>query len=181
MASKTVYLSLGSNLGEREENLERACEALEAEHVHIVKRSSIYETEPQDASSQRWFLNMALECETRCFPVQLLTLLQKIERKLGRVRASGAVRNAPRTIDIDILLFGNAVMQTSQLTIPHPRMLERRFVLEPLIEIAPELRHPQTKELLTKYLARVAAQKLRRHSDRSVSAGSTRVAASDGT
>jgi 2-amino-4-hydroxy-6-hydroxymethyldihydropteridine diphosphokinase len=161
MADKTVYLSLGSNLGAREENLHRACEALEAEHVHIVKRSSIYETEPRNAAAQRWFLNMALECETRCFPVQLLTLLQKIERKLGRARGSGAVRNAPRTIDIDILLFGGAVVQTSQLTIPHPRMLDRRFVLEPLIEIAPELRHPQTRELLAKYLNRVASQKMR--------------------
>ncbi|HTU43743.1 MAG TPA: 2-amino-4-hydroxy-6-hydroxymethyldihydropteridine diphosphokinase [Bryobacteraceae bacterium] len=162
MASKTVYLSLGSNLGNRDENLRQACEALEAEQVHVLKRSSIYETEPQHAVGERWFLNMALECETRCFPMQLLTVLQKIERKLGRVRGTDSVRNAPRTIDIDILLFGNAVMETSQLVVPHPRMLERRFVLEPLAEIAPELRHPQTKELLTKYLGRVAAQQIRR-------------------
>lgn len=164
MAAKTVYLSLGSNLGDREDNLLRACEALEAEHVHIVKRSSMYETEPQDAVGQRWFLNMALECETGCFPVQLLTVLQKIERKLGRVRGAGSMRNAPRTIDIDILLFGPAIMNTAQLTIPHPRMLERRFVLEPVVEIAPELRHPQTKELLAKYLGRVAGQKVRLNS-----------------
>lgn len=162
MASKTVYLALGSNLGNREENLCRTCEALDAEQVHELKRSSIYETEPQHAVGERWFLNMTLECGTRCFPLQLLTVLQKIERKLGRVRTSSTVRGTPRTIDIDILLFANVVMETSQLIIPHPRMLERRFVLEPLVEIAPELRHPQTKELLSKYLGRVAAQKVRR-------------------
>jgi 2-amino-4-hydroxy-6-hydroxymethyldihydropteridine diphosphokinase len=162
MAAKTVYLSLGSNLGEREENLRRACDALETEHIRILKRSSLYETEPQDAGGQRWFLNMALECETRCFPMQLLTVLQKIEHKLGRVRGAGSGRNAPRTIDIDILLFGPAIIDTAQLTIPHPRMLERRFVLEPLLEIAPELRHPQTKEPLTRHSGKVAAQKVRK-------------------
>lgn len=161
-ASKTVYLSLGSNSGAREENLRRACEALEAEHVHVAKRSAVYETEPQDAVGERWFLNMALECETRCFPIQLLTMLQRIERKLGRVRGAGAVRGEPRTIDLDILLYRNVVMDTPQLVIPHPRMLERRFVLEPLVEIAPELRHPQTKELVARYLGRVAGQKVRR-------------------
>ncbi len=169
MTTKTVYLSLGSNLGDREENLHRAGQALEAAEIHVLKRSSIYETEPQDATGARWFLNLALSCETRCFPVQLLMVLQRIERKLGRIRGAGSVRGGPRTIDLDILLFGNAVVETPQLVIPHPRMLERRFVLEPLIEIAPELRHPGTKELLSKYLGRVAGQKLRRHSDRSVS------------
>ena len=162
MASKTVYLSLGSNIGDREENLRRACEALEADHVHVLKRSSIYETEPQELAEQRWFLNMALEYETRCFPMQLLTLLQKIERKLGRVRGPSSIPSGPRTIDIDILVFQNIVMQTPKLVIPHPRMLDRRFVLEPLVEIAPELRHPQTKELLSKYLGRVTGQKVRR-------------------
>ncbi|HEX3684761.1 MAG TPA: 2-amino-4-hydroxy-6-hydroxymethyldihydropteridine diphosphokinase [Bryobacteraceae bacterium] len=161
MASKTVYLSLGSNIGNRAENLRRACDELEAEHVRIGKRSSLYETEPQDFADQRWFLNMAVECETRCFPMQLLARLQRIERKLGRVRPAGSVHGGPRTIDIDILLFGSAVIETPQLVIPHPRMLDRRFVLQPLVEIAPELRHPQTKELLSKYLSRVAGQKIR--------------------
>ena len=162
MASKTVYLSLGSNVGNREQNLRRACEALEADHVHVLKRSSIYETEPQDLAEQPWFINIALECETRYFPIQLLSVLQKIERKLGRVRGPSSIPSGPRTIDIDILLFGKAVMETPQLVIPHPRMLDRRFVLEPLVEIAPELRHPRTKELLSKYLGRVAGQKVRR-------------------
>jgi len=161
MATKTVYLSLGSNLGDREENLRQACEALEAAHVHIVKRSSIYETEPQDLAAQPWFLNIAVACEARYFPLQLLTILQRIERELGRVRGASSVRGGPRTIDIDILLFQKIVMATPPLTIPHPRMLDRRFVLEPLVEIAPQLRHPQTKELLAKYLGRVAGQKMR--------------------
>lgn len=162
MAVKTVYLSLGSNLGDREGNLRLACEALEAEHVLILKRSSIYETEPQDVTSQRWFLNMVVECETRSFPIQLLGVLQKIERRFGRSRGAGVVSKSPRTIDIDILLFANAIMNTAQLSLPHPRMLERRFVLEPLVEIAPELRHPGTKEPFAKYLAQVARQKVRR-------------------
>jgi 2-amino-4-hydroxy-6-hydroxymethyldihydropteridine diphosphokinase len=162
MAAKIVYLSLGSNLGDRERNLRRACEALETEQVHILKRSSMYETEPQDVTAQAWFLNMVVECETRCFPIQLLTLLQRIEHELGRMRSAGVMRRGPRTIDIDILLFGNVIMDTAQLSVPHPRMLERRFVLEPLLEIAPELRHPQTKEPLAKYLAHVARQKIRK-------------------
>ncbi len=162
MAEKTVYLSLGSNLGDREDNLRRACEAIEREHLHILKRSSLYETEPQDVANQRWFVNLVLECQTHCFPLQLLTILQKIERDLGRVRGAGTVRKGPRTIDIDILQFGNVLMDTPQLTLPHSRMLERRFVLEPLLEIAPELRHPGTKEPLTKYLSQVARQKVRK-------------------
>lgn len=161
MSAKIVYLSLGSNLGDREENLRRACEALEIQHVHILKRSSIYETEPQDVPNQRWFLNMVVECETRCFPIQLLAILQRIERELGRARGPGVVRRGPRAIDIDILLFGNTIMDTAQLCVPHPRMLERRFVLEPLLEIAPDLRYPRTKEPLAKYLAQVARQKIR--------------------
>jgi 2-amino-4-hydroxy-6-hydroxymethyldihydropteridine diphosphokinase len=162
MTAKIVYLSLGSNLGDREDHLRQACEALNAANLRVLKSSSVYETEPQDFTAQRWFLNMALECETRCFPIQLLTVLQKIEREMGRARGPGVVHKGPRTIDIDILLFGNAIIDTPKLIIPHPRMLDRRFVLEPLVEIAPELRHPQTKEPLAKYLGKVARQKLRR-------------------
>jgi 2-amino-4-hydroxy-6-hydroxymethyldihydropteridine diphosphokinase len=158
MLSKKVYLSLGSNLGQREEKLERAIQALEQEQIHIVARSSVYETEPQDMKQQPWFLNMVVECETRHFPIQLLAILQRVERQLGRVRTGP--RRGPRAIDIDILLFGNVVMETSPLVIPHPRMFERRFILEPLLEIAPDLRHPQSKQPLSRYLSSVAAQKL---------------------
>ena len=162
MPLKRVYLSLGSNLGEREENLRRALRALEREHIHVLAQSSIYETEPQGMVQQRWFLNLVVECETRYFPLQLLRVIERVQRELGRERGAGAVRWGPRAIDIDILLFGNVIMATPQLTIPHPRMLERRFVLEPLLEIAPELRHPGTRQALSKYLFKVAAQKMRK-------------------
>jgi 2-amino-4-hydroxy-6-hydroxymethyldihydropteridine diphosphokinase len=162
MPLKRVYLSLGSNIGEREENLDRALRALERDHIHVLARSSLYETEPQDVVQQRWFLNLAVECETRYFPLQFLSATERTERELGRERRAGVVRRGPRVIDIDILLFGNVVMATPQLTIPHPRMLERRFVLEPLLEIAPELRHPGTREPLSRYLGKLERQKVRR-------------------
>ena len=158
LTTKRAYLSLGSNLGSLEENLERALVLLESDTVHVVKRSSIYETEPQDVTDQPWFLNMAVACETRCFPLQLLTAVRNVEGQMGRVRH---VRRGPRIIDIDILLFGNAIIETPRLTVPHPRMLERRFVLEPLLEIAPDLAHPATKRPLRDYLNDVKAQKLR--------------------
>ncbi|MBV9303594.1 MAG: 2-amino-4-hydroxy-6-hydroxymethyldihydropteridine diphosphokinase [Acidobacteriaceae bacterium] len=162
MRPKRVYLSLGSNLGKREENLQRALAALELKQIQIVARSSLYETEPQNLTQQRWFLNLVIECETRYFPMQLLGVIQKIERELGRERGAGSVRWGPRPIDIDVLLFGNVIMEMPQLTIPHPRMLERRFVLEPLLEIAPDLRHPVNRESLRKFIGKVSGQKLRR-------------------
>lgn len=158
MTSKRAHLSLGSNLGERRENLERALALLDREGVHVLARSSIYETEPQDFAAQPWFLNLAVECETRLFPLQLITAVSHIEREMGRVRK---LPRGPRLIDIDILLLGNIVMDTRRLTIPHPRMLDRRFVLEPLLEIAPDLSHPITRRPLRDYLAQVKAQKLR--------------------
>ncbi len=161
MSSKKVFLSLGSNLGDREKNLERAITALESERVHVTAKSSIYETEPQDVTGQPWFLNMVAECETSCFPLQLLAILHRVERDLGRTR-SGASPRGPRVIDIDILLFGTAVMQTSALTIPHPRMNERRFVLEPLLEVAPDLRDPCDKERFSKKLAGLNGQIVRK-------------------
>jgi 2-amino-4-hydroxy-6-hydroxymethyldihydropteridine diphosphokinase len=159
---KRVYLSLGSNLGEREENLNRAIGVLNREHIHVVVQSSMYETEPQDLVQQPWFLNVVVQCETRYFPLQLLSVIERIERDLGRERGTGAVRRGPRVIDIDVLLFGDAVIMTHRLTVPHARMLERRFVLEPLLEIAPNLRHPGTREPLSKYLRNVEGQKVHR-------------------
>ena len=131
---KTVYLSLGSNIGDREANLEAAIERLAP-----VRRSPVYETEPVDYVNQRWFLNLVVEVETTLFPMQLLARTQKIERELGRVRG---VPKGPRTIDIDILLYGTSVIESEKLTVPHPRMAERRFVLAPLADLAPDLRHP---------------------------------------
>jgi 2-amino-4-hydroxy-6-hydroxymethyldihydropteridine diphosphokinase len=162
MPLKRVFLALGSNLGDRQGNLEQAIVTLEAQGVHILQRSSIYETEPQELREQPWFLNMVLEGETRLFPVQLVATTQRIERGLGRDRSARAVPTGPRPLDIEIILFGKVLLDTPKLVIPHPRMLERRFVLEPLVEIAPSLRHPVTRQLLKDELGKVSGQKLRR-------------------
>jgi 2-amino-4-hydroxy-6-hydroxymethyldihydropteridine diphosphokinase len=160
MASKTAYLSLGSNLGEREDWLSQAIDILQREQVAIVARSSIYETAPQDITDQPWFLNMTVECRTSHLPLPFMKLLLRIEREIGRVRRAN-MRRGPRPIDLDLLLFGNAVIQLPQLTIPHPRMLQRRFVLEPLLEIAPDLKHPVSRESLRGYLAATMDQQVR--------------------
>ena len=138
---KTIYLSLGSNIGDREANLHAAMERLAAPRLRILRVSPIYETQPVDYTDQRWFLNLVVEGETTLFPMQLLARIGKIERELGRVRT---VPKGPRTIDIDILLYGNAVVHSAMLEIPHPRMAQRRFVLAPLADLAPDLRHPVT-------------------------------------
>jgi len=160
MLPKTAYLSLGSNMGEREDRLRQAIELLERENVAIIKRSSVYETAPQDLPDQPWFLNMALECRTTLLPLQLLSLLLRIEREIGRVRRT-QMRRGPRPIDLDLLLFGEAVIQLPRLTVPHPRMLQRRFVLEPLLEIAPQLTYPPNGNPLRSYLAATLDQPVR--------------------
>jgi 2-amino-4-hydroxy-6-hydroxymethyldihydropteridine diphosphokinase len=138
---KTAYLSLGSNVGERQENLERAIAHLAA-WGEVVAVSSFYETEPVERTDQPWFVNCVVALETELMPKQLLAKLLAIEKSMGRKRAPG---KGPRLIDMDIVLFGNAVVDTPELAIPHPAMHERRFVLEPLAEIAPEARHPVFK------------------------------------
>ncbi len=138
---KTVYLSLGSNLGDREANLRRAIEALGGLGT-VTAVSSFYETEPVEFVAQPWFLNCAVAVETELMPKQFLARVQALEQALGRRRVKP---KGPRTIDVDILLFGNAVVNVPTLTIPHPALHERRFVLEPLAEIAPEVRHPVFK------------------------------------
>ncbi|HLW76150.1 MAG TPA: 2-amino-4-hydroxy-6-hydroxymethyldihydropteridine diphosphokinase, partial [Bryobacteraceae bacterium] len=136
---KTVYLGLGSNVGDRAAHLAQARQRIAASDVRIVRASSIYETAPRDLLDQPDFLNQVLECETDLLPRVLLATLQKIERAMGRKRI---VAKGPRVIDIDILLIGASVIETENLQVPHPRMADRRFVLEPLAELAPELRHP---------------------------------------
>ena len=133
----TAYLGLGSNLGDREGNLERALGLL-AQRMRIGKISSIYDTEPMDNTAQPRFLNMACEVFTRLAPEGLLALLKGIEAKMGRVGRTGE----PRIIDIDILLYGDRVIETPELTVPHPQMTQRQFVLVPLVEIAPNVKHP---------------------------------------
>ena len=141
---KVVYLSLGSNLGNREANLRNAIERLSGVG-NPVAISSFYETEPIDVVSQPWFLNCAVKLDTEKMPRQLITAILSLEQEMGRQRKQG---KAPRTIDIDILLFGSSIIQIPSLTIPHPRMHERRFVLEPLAEIAPDARHPIFKRTI---------------------------------
>jgi 2-amino-4-hydroxy-6-hydroxymethyldihydropteridine diphosphokinase len=155
---KTVYLSLGSNVGDREAMLRSALEALPAAGVEVARTSSLYETEPRDFRDQPWFLNMIAECRTDLFPVQLLGRLQKIEAQLGRKRA---IPKGPRSIDIDIILFGRAIVRTPALEIPHPRFRERRFVLEPLKELAPDLRDPVSRRTIADLVTGVADQKVR--------------------
>lgn len=157
--AKTVYLGLGSNLGDRERMLEAALGALAAHGLRIRRVSPVYETEPQDLKEQDWFLNLVAEAETDLFPLQLLRRIGKIERQLGRTRT---VAKGPRTIDIDILLYDNAVMETPQLTVPHPRLAARRFVLAPLADLAPDLRHPVSRRTVRELLAETAGQTVRR-------------------
>jgi 2-amino-4-hydroxy-6-hydroxymethyldihydropteridine diphosphokinase len=141
---KTSYLSLGSNLEDREHNLRRAIDALRS-HGEITAVSSLYETEPVEFAAQPWFLNCAVAFESEKLPRQLLSAILQIEQSMGRRRTQA---KGPRLIDIDILLFGQSVVETGSLTIPHPAMHERRFVLEPLTEIAPDVRHPVFKRTM---------------------------------
>lgn len=138
---KTVYLSLGSNLGDRSANLKMAIEKL-SEFGSVAAVSSFYETEPVDTGPQPWFLNCAVKLDTEKMPRQLIAAILNLEQSLGRQRRQ---EKAPRTIDIDILLFGSSIVELPSLTIPHPRLHERRFVLEPLAEIAADARHPVFK------------------------------------
>lgn len=135
----TAYLSLGSNVGDREANLQRAIEEFSHRGVRFVRQSSFYWTEPLEIRDQEWFLNCAVKVESELTPPELLEALLEIEREMGRHRA---IKYGPRNIDLDILLFGESVVESSDLVIPHPRMAERRFVLVPMNEIAPDARHP---------------------------------------
>lgn len=145
----TVYLSLGSNIGDRAANIQQAIDRLN-ESGAVTAVSSFYETEPVEFTEQPWFLNCAVAMTTDRAPEEFLSTMLDIERQLGRQRTQP---KGPRTIDIDILLFGDVVVNTPDLTLPHPAMHERRFVLQPLAEIAPEARHPllscTASELLT--------------------------------
>jgi 2-amino-4-hydroxy-6-hydroxymethyldihydropteridine diphosphokinase len=143
---KTAYLSLGSNLGDRKRQLEAVITSL-AGIGKVLAVSAIYETEPIDMPGQPWFLNCAVALETELMPKQLHSALLEIEQQLGRRRRKGQPKG-PRTIDIDILLFGNSTMDTATLTIPHRDLHRRRFVLEPLAEIAPDVRHPLFKHTI---------------------------------
>jgi 2-amino-4-hydroxy-6-hydroxymethyldihydropteridine diphosphokinase len=156
---KTAYLALGSNLGDRVENLRVARGHLQSPHLKVTGESSLYETEPRGLLDQPWFLNQVVEVQTTLYPRQLLARLLGIEKEMGRQRL---IVDGPRTIDLDILLFGNLTANAPGLEIPHPRMSERRFVLEPLADLAPMLRHPRTGHSVREMLAKTMDQPVRR-------------------
>lgn len=151
MAGTSVYLSLGSNLGDREKNLRAAIAALAGAKLRVTRVSSFYETEPVDLREQPWFLNCVAQGDTEVPALDLLRRLRRIESQMGSKKL---VPRGPRLIDIDILLYGDETIDTPELQVPHPRLLQRKFALVPLAEIAPNLRHPSWKEnasaLLTK-------------------------------
>jgi 2-amino-4-hydroxy-6-hydroxymethyldihydropteridine diphosphokinase len=151
--TELVYLSLGSNIGDREKHLRDAITRLNL-FGRVAKVSLFYETEPVEVTDQAWFLNCAVILETTQTPKQLLTALLGIEQEMGRRRTRP---KGPRVIDIDILLFGDRIVNSQELTIPHPAMQKRRFVLEPLAEIASQIRHPVFDETARELLEELPA------------------------
>jgi 2-amino-4-hydroxy-6-hydroxymethyldihydropteridine diphosphokinase len=147
--AEPVFLSLGSNVGDRSANLRAAIERL-GDHGAVRAVSGFYETEPVGLHDQPWFLNCVLTLETDDAPEALLKKVLAIEQEMGRLRTRD---KGPRSIDIDILLFGDRVVDGRELKIPHPAMHQRRFVLEPLAEIAPEALHPQLRKTARELLA----------------------------
>lgn len=149
-----IVLSLGANLGDREKNLFRALDSL-AQFVHVTRASSIYETEPVGVREQPWFLNLVCLGTTSLSPVDVLRRIKRIEIEMGRTEG---IRFGPRPIDIDILFYDRLIQLSPALTIPHPRLHERAFVLVPLVEIAPQLVHPRLRLPVRSLLEQLASQ-----------------------
>ena len=144
-----VFLGIGTNLGNREQNLQEARDAL-SQRMEILKESSVYQTAPWGYLDQPAFLNQVIEAQTALSPLNLLGFLKDTEKHLGR---QANFRYGPRLIDLDILFYGNRIIQTPRLQVPHPRLAQRAFVLVPLAEIAPDFVHPQNKQTITQLLA----------------------------
>jgi 2-amino-4-hydroxy-6-hydroxymethyldihydropteridine diphosphokinase len=144
----TVYLGLGSNVGDRRGNLDRALDFL-SQRLKMEKVSSIYDTGPLGNPDQSRFLNLVCQVSTSLEPAALLALAKGIESKLGRLPHTS---NAPRPIDIDILFYGDQVIESKELIIPHPRLTERAFVLIPMVEIAPDLVHPVNSKTINELI-----------------------------
>lgn len=149
----TAFVGLGSNLGDRRSNIESAIEAMErTARVEIVRRTGLAQTAPWGLEDQPPFLNAIAMISTTMGPVSLMSRLKEIEKEVGRTHSE--VRWGPREIDLDILLFGDLVLDTPELTIPHPRMLQRQFVIEQLVELDDSIVHPTTHVPLAKYMGR---------------------------
>jgi len=132
-----IFLGLGSNLGDREEHLRQALDSLKRGHIQVLRSASLYLTEPRDFTDQPWFVNTVAEVDTKLDPLELLEYCLGIERDAGRMRDHS---RGPRPIDIDILFYRDLQIRTASLTVPHPRYADRRFVLVPLAELAPDFR-----------------------------------------
>lgn len=153
--SNSVFIGLGTNLGNRERNLKKALEHIKA-FIKIEYTSSIYETEPVDYEDQAWFLNMVIKGTTKLSAIHLLEKLQSIEDSMGRVRT---IKSGPRIIDLDILFYSDKIINCGDLIVPHPEIQNRSFVLTPLQEIAPEFMHPKLKKKMTHLLNRLKQNK----------------------
>ena len=150
ISSMVIYLALGSNLADRTSYLKAAVSGLMRHGVEMIRSSSLYHTEPKELLDQPWFLNSVLEAAATLQPRNLLEVCLEVERENGRIRAES---NGPRTLDVDIIFYGDQIVETPELVVPHPRYVTRRFVLEPLAEIAPSFRDPVRKITVRELLA----------------------------
>jgi 2-amino-4-hydroxy-6-hydroxymethyldihydropteridine diphosphokinase len=148
--TKLVYIALGSNVGDRVAMLSRAVEEMNRAGLRVLRRSSLYATQPVGGPPQAWFLNAVAEVETDWMPLRVLHALQRIERAMGRRRT---VTQGPRTLDLDILFYGGSVIRSRELEVPHPRLPLRRFALAPLAELVPGLSHPLLHKTIAELLA----------------------------
>ena len=161
----SVFISIGSNIGDRFKNFQDAiCKIENLENTKVIQKSNLYETEPLENKNQDSFLNCAIKIETKMEPNELLLNLQKIERLLGRVKSN--IRYAPRTLDLDIIFFDNLIIKNKKLEIPHPKAHKRAFVLRPICDIEKNFVHPLLNRKVCEILIQLKGQKIEKwHQD----------------